>query len=59
MTLEVWKVWQCRTCGYLYEEEFGDPSEGLPPGTRWADIPSDWVCPLCGTAKADFDMIQL
>jgi rubredoxin len=37
----------------------GDPSEGLAPGTRWADIPDDWICPLCGTPKSDFDMVQL
>jgi hypothetical protein len=29
-----YKIWQCRTCGYLYEEAEGDPSEGLAPGTR-------------------------
>ena len=54
-----YKIWQCRTCGYLYEEAEGDPSEGLAPGTCWADIPADWVCPLCGTAKSDFDMVEL
>jgi len=37
---EAFKTWQCRTCGYIYEEEFGDPPEGLAPGTRWADIPA-------------------
>jgi len=47
------------TCGYTYNEESGDPNEGLAPGTRWADIPDDWVCPLCGTPKSDFDMIEL
>ncbi len=52
-------TWQCRTCGYLYDEEMGDPSEGLAPGTRWADIPDDWICPLCGTPKSDFDMVQI
>ncbi|WP_426443377.1 rubredoxin [Bradyrhizobium genosp. P] len=26
----------------------------LPPGTRWADIPDDWVCPSCGAAKIRF-----
>ena len=52
-------TWQCRTCGYLYDEEMGDPSEGLAPGTRWAAIPDEWICPLCGTPKADFDMVQL
>ena len=59
MTDTEFKVWQCQTCGYLYEEEKGDPLEGLAPGTRWADIPADWVCPFCGTAKSDFDMIEL
>ncbi|MEP6968275.1 MAG: rubredoxin, partial [Pseudomonadota bacterium] len=49
--VEAFKVWQCRTCGYLYEEAEGDPGEGLPAGTRWADIPQDWICPICGTPK--------
>jgi rubredoxin len=53
------KTWQCRTCGYIYEEKKGDPAEGLAAGTRWKDIPDDWVCPMCGTAKSDFDMIEL
>ena len=53
------KVWQCRTCGHMYEEEYGDPAEGIAPGTRWADVPDDWICPSCGTPKADFDMIEL
>ena len=58
-TQEAFKTWQCRTCGYLYDEAEGDPGEGLAPGTRWADIPADWVCPLCGTPKSDFDMVEL
>ncbi len=59
MSAEPFKVWQCRTCGYIYHEEQGDPGEGLAPGTRWADIPAGWVCPPCGTPKSDFDMIEL
>ncbi|MFC3068146.1 rubredoxin [Phenylobacterium soli] len=54
-----YKTWQCRTCGYIYDEQAGDPAEGLAPGTRWSDLPDDWCCPMCGTAKADFDMIEL
>jgi rubredoxin len=52
-------MWQCRTCGYVYDEESGDPDEGLAPGTRWRDVPPDWLCPTCGTPKSDFDMVQL
>ena len=53
------KTWQCRTCGYLYDEGLGDPMEGLAPGTRWRDLPDNWICPLCGTPKADFDMVEV
>ena len=44
----------CEACGYVYHEADGDPDGGLPPGTRFADIPDDWACPLCGVTKADF-----
>jgi rubredoxin len=59
MNAEPYKSWQCRTCGYIYDEEAGAPEESLAPGTRWSDIPDDWVCPECGTAKSDFDMVEL
>jgi len=54
-----YQTWQCRTCGYIYDEAAGDPSEGLAPGTRWTEIPDAWVCPMCGTPKSDFDMVEL
>lgn len=44
----------CLVCGYIYDEANGDPDGGLPPGTRYEDIPDDWVCPDCGVSKADF-----
>ena len=53
------KTWQCGTCGFLYDEAEGLPGEGLEPGTRWADIPEDWVCPDCGMAKSQFDMAEM
>jgi rubredoxin len=59
VSTEPFRVWQCRTCGYIYDEAAGDRMEGLAPGTRWRDIPADWACPMCGTAKADFDMIEI
>jgi len=45
----------CRVCGWIYDEALGDPDGGLPPGTRFDDIPDDWACPLCGVTKADFE----
>ena len=59
MSDEPYRSWQCRTCGYIYNEQAGAPDEGLAPGTRWAEIPDDWVCPDCGTAKSDFDMVEV
>jgi rubredoxin len=59
MSTELYKSWQCRTCGFIYDEAAGAPEEGLAPGTRWADIPEDWVCPVCDTPKSDFDMVEL
>src|ERR1700681_4999389 len=59
MSDEPFKSCQCRTCGYVYDEEAGAPDQGLAPGTRWADIPDDWVCPECGTPKSEFDMVEL
>ena len=48
------RAWRCGACGYVYSEVAGLPDEGIPPGTRWEDIPEDWVCPDCGSGKEDF-----
>lgn len=44
----------CDVCGYVYDEELGDPDNGIDPGTTWAGLPDDFVCPLCGVGKEDF-----
>ena len=41
-------------CGYIYDPEVGDPEGGIAPGTKWEDIPEDWVCPICGLGKDSF-----
>jgi rubredoxin-NAD+ reductase len=53
--VEPWRQYLCRACGLVYDEALGDPDSGLAPGTRFEDIPDDWVCPLCGVMKADFE----
>jgi rubredoxin-NAD+ reductase len=52
---ETWRQYICRACGLIYDEAKGDEDSGLPPGTRFEDIPDDWSCPLCGVTKADFE----
>ena len=44
----------CDVCGYEYDETVGDPDNGIAPGTKWEDLPEDFVCPLCGVGKAAF-----
>jgi rubredoxin len=50
------KRYKCLNCGYIYDEAAGWPEDGIAPGTRWADVPEDWICPECGSEKRDFDM---
>lgn len=44
----------CAICGYIYDEEKGDPENGIPAGTKWEDLPEGWVCPLCVVGKENF-----
>ena len=44
----------CNVCGYVYDEAAGDPDNGIALGTTWAELPEDFVCPLCGVGKEDF-----
>lgn len=53
------KAYMCVICGYVYEEEKGDPASGLAPGTRWDDVPLSWRCPDCGAGKEDFEMVEV
>ena len=46
--------WECVVCGYIYDPEQGDPDSGVEPGTAWKNVPDDWVCPLCGVGKDQF-----
>ena len=52
-------IYQCLICGWVYDETKGSPEDGLAPGTRWADIPADWECPVCGASKGDFEMVAV
>ena len=53
------KKWQCIVCGLIYDEAQGWPDDGIAPGTRWEDVPQDWLCPDCGVGKSDFEMISI
>ena len=49
--------YRCRYCSHVYDEALGDPDSGISAGTRYEDIPDDWMCPECGAGKGDYDLI--
>jgi rubredoxin len=42
--------WECGACGYVYDES--------AEGTKFEDLPDDWVCPVCGVDKSFFTKIE-
>jgi len=50
--------YKCSICGHIYDEAKGNPENGIPPGTKWEDLPENWRCPLCGAPKTAFDLIE-
>ncbi|MDD2555874.1 MAG: rubredoxin [Syntrophaceticus sp.] len=50
-------TYECTVCGYEYVPEDGDPENGVEPGTAFENIPDDWVCPVCGAGKDEFEKI--
>ena len=48
----------CPICSYEYDRREGDEENGILPRTDFEDLPDCWVCPLCGTSKEDFEIIN-
>jgi rubredoxin-NAD+ reductase len=48
----------CRYCGYVYDEAAGDRDGGIAAGTRYVDLPEDWICPQCGATKGGLDLVE-
>ncbi|MFA4044541.1 MAG: hypothetical protein HZRFUVUK_001337 [Candidatus Fervidibacterota bacterium] len=49
--------WRCTVCGYVYDPEVGDLENGILPGTPFEELPDDWVCPVCGAEKEQFEKL--
>jgi rubredoxin len=47
--------YKCGVCGYVYDPALGDPESNTPPGTAFEKLPADWVCPVCGASKDEFE----
>jgi len=50
--------YKCTVCGYIYDPSKGDPTAGIKPGTKFEELPDDWVCPECGVGKDMFEKIS-
>jgi rubredoxin len=52
------KKYICIACGYIYDPEVGEPDNGISPGTSFEDLPDDYLCPLCGVGKDQFEVVE-
>jgi len=52
------KKYECIVCGYVYDPVEGDPDAGISPDTPFEELPEDWVCPVCGAGKSDFEPVE-
>ena len=50
--------YRCKVCGYVYDPEKGDPDSGIEPGTPFEELPEDWLCPICGASKEEFEKVE-
>jgi len=44
----------CSICGHVYDAEEGDTYNEIEPGTPFDELPDEWVCPVCGASKDNF-----
>lgn len=56
---EAHDMWRCpgNNCGYVYDPDRGDRKGKIPKGTRFEQLPADWVCPICGVRKEKFTRV--
>ncbi|MCZ3366057.1 MULTISPECIES: hydroxylamine reductase [Methanobacterium] len=52
------KKYRCLACEYVYDPKKGDPDNGIDPGTAFEDLPDDWICPVCGVGKDQFEAME-
>lgn len=50
--------YRCIVCGWIYDPAVGDPDGGVEPGVKFEDLADDWVCPLCGVGKDEFEAVE-
>ena len=56
-TIKIMEKYSCIPCGWVYDPAIGDPENGIDAGVAFENLPDDWVCPLCGAGKEEFEKI--
>lgn len=51
-------MYKCDICNYIYDPDIGDPENRVKAGTDLKDLPSNWVCPVCGIEKDYFHSLE-
>jgi len=54
-----YRKYMCVVCGFIYDEELGWEDDDIAAGTKWGDVPDNWICPDCGVGKEDFEMVEI
>ena len=50
---------RCDVCGWVYDEQDGDSTLGIEPGTKFVDLnEEEFKCPLCFVGKDRFSNIS-
>lgn len=50
--------WICLICDYIYDPAVGDPTQNIPPGTPFEELPEEWICPDCGVGVEEFEEME-
>lgn len=50
--------YECIPCGYVYNPKEGDAMSGIDASTSFEDLPDDWLCPICGVGKDQFEPLK-
>jgi rubredoxin len=50
--------YQCQVCGHIYDPKVGEPSQQIPPGTPFENLPENWTCPVCGAPKSMYEPLS-
>ena len=50
--------YECTQCKYIYNPKYGNEKAGIPKGTKFDELPEEWVCPVCGEGKDMFEIHQ-